>query len=164
MVDLENSGPSFERVLILEWYDGVVHGVAHSAAKDTWFLCWQLTWSLGARKNFYAVRPVSHRWTKELFSYIHEPPRWPNWVPRLGSVDCNRLQSFMDQLFIEDSPRLVVGRYSDLSKPPDICCEVVSQSLGRFARPCTIEQIAEQTAEERSRIESICGKIICEEG
>lgn len=149
--------PSFDRVLILDWYDDVVHGVGHCEATNCWFTLWLVTWQPTKKQPCYALRPVTIEWLDRLMRVINQPARWPYWTPHYEEHSFGLVQSVLDELYGSEPETLLLGAYSDLAALPERCREIDARALGAFAIPRSIEVLSAQTDAEHAAIESLFG-------
>ena len=86
----------FHRVLVVDYYDGPIAGLAECGVCLSEFKYQMLAWDDQQSLRIYSFAPLPRRIFAAAVSILEEsgPPRWPVWVPPAGRSNTKRKEVY----------------------------------------------------------------------
>lgn len=102
LINQKNIISPFKRIIVFDWYDGIVSCVLQCSFCNKNYLCQLIAWDLDFEiRIFLCVETTSDSW-KDLISRISqlEKPSWPVWIPSVcGSK--SEIAAIIDDFILE---------------------------------------------------------------
>ena len=152
LVNRRHERVALDRVLVLDWYDAVVSGLIRACPSGAWFLACLVSWDMDKRQRVYASIPISAELSEVVASKALAPPSWPLWVPQLRAKHRAEAET---QIYAarQDLPDDVCLLLTDRLENGILAARVVPvTAVGRWMMTASIDEVVEQTDDERIRI------------
>lgn len=79
---------SFDKVIVLDYYDGLTKGIAKSILDEQSYLFEMLDWDNDQDIRLFKLSEITNQSFADIASAyaIYDEPRWPIWTPKMDNV------------------------------------------------------------------------------
>ena len=102
LIDKKNIISPFKKMIVFEWYDGIVQCVSQCCFCKKIFLCQLVAWNHNFETRvFICIEIPSNKWSELIKSIsMLEKPSWPVWIPSVRGSEF-KVSNIIDKFSLE---------------------------------------------------------------